>query len=92
MIALAIAGALLVVAGSLIAKPQTGRRTGDGALGGQARREPQPRYDQNGHVIEPPADMQTLWARRLSQLGYAVTFASIVLFIIAGFVSDLQPQ
>lgn len=30
-------------------------------------------------------------ARHLTSSGYAITFASIVLFIIAGFVSDLHP-
>lgn len=30
-------------------------------------------------------------ARRLTTSGYAITFASILLFIIAGFVSDLRP-
>ncbi len=91
VIALAIAGALLVVAGSLIAKPQTGRGPGDDRARGQSRMGSAPRYDEKGHVIEPPADAQTLWARGLSRLGYAVTFASMVLFIIAGFVSDLEP-
>lgn len=91
VIALAITGALLVIAGSLIAKPQTGRGPGAGGARGRAGNTPQPRYDQNGHVIEPPADAQTMWSRRLSQAGYAITFVSIVLFIIAGFVSDLQP-
>ncbi len=91
VIALAIIGALLVIAGSLIAKPQTGRGPGHSGAGGQEHSSPQPRYDQKGHVIDPPADAQTLWSRRLSRAGYAITFVSIALFIIAGFVSDLQP-
>jgi len=38
----------------------------------------------------PPARKRPL-ARHLTSSGYVITFASIVLFIIAGFVSDLRP-
>ncbi|MGI9500219.1 MAG: hypothetical protein ACR2P3_09285 [Geminicoccaceae bacterium] len=60
VITLAVLGALLVMAGALIAKPE---RSGS----------------------------KRPLARRLTSSGYAITFASIVLFIIAGFVSDLRP-
>lgn len=68
VIALALAGALLVTAGSLMAKP-----------GGPGK--PQREKNDSGNLL----------ARRLTQIGYAVTFTSIALFIVAGFVSDLRP-
>lgn len=34
---------------------------------------------------------QSLLSRSLTSSGYVVTFASILLFIVAGFVSDLRP-
>ncbi len=36
-------------------------------------------------------DRQTPLSRTLTSSGYAITGASILLFIIAGFVSDLRP-
>ena len=40
----------------------------------------------------PPSESRkSPLARHLTSSGYAITFASIVLFIIAGFVSDLRP-
>jgi len=69
VIALAIVGALLVTAGSLVSKPRS-------------RNAPEPdRRD----------DEQSVLARRLTTVGYVVTMASIALFIVAGFVSDLRP-
>ena len=37
------------------------------------------------------SDQRSLLSRGLTSSGYVVTFASILLFIIAGFVSDLRP-
>ena len=69
VIALAVVGALLVTAGSLVSKPR-------------GRNAPE--------TVEPD-DEQSMLAKRLTTVGYAVTMISIVLFIVAGFVSDLRP-
>lgn len=69
VVALAIIGALLVTAGSLLAKP---------------------RPKQGSKAASPGGEEDSVLPRWLTQLGYAVTFTSIVLFIIAGFVSDLR--
>lgn len=68
VIALAIVGALLVTAGSLITKP---------------RPPGTPEPDEE--------DLRGTFAQRLTTAGYVVTMASIALFIVAGFVSDLRP-
>ncbi len=43
----------------------------------------------NKMSVPAPHDNKSPLARHLTSAGYAITFASIVLFIIAGFVSDL---
>ena len=75
VIGLAILGALMVTAGSLVARP--------------TRPESPPEHAQ-ANAPEAP-DGQTLLSRSLTRVGYAVTMLSIVLFIVAGFVSDLRP-
>ncbi len=70
VIAFAILGAALVMAGSLTARSGTARSSlPDNAAKGKAPR--------------------SALSRHLTTTGYVITFVSITLFIIAGFVSDL---
>ncbi len=84
VIACALIGAVLVVAGSLTGTP---RRPPDSGGGMPQRWQP-------GHPVETTGrspDRENAWSRRLTTAGYAITFVSIGLFIVAGFVSDLRP-
>lgn len=70
VITLAVLGALLVTAGSLVQKPARSQtNTAAGSRSGA----------------------KSGLAKHLTTSGYVITFASILLFIIAGFVSDLRP-
>ena len=70
VITLAILGALLVTAGSLVHKPVQAPSGGSRNSSSQRKRG---------------------LAMHLTRSGYAITCTSILLFIIAGFVSDLRP-
>ncbi len=69
VVALAIIGALLVTAGSLLAKR------------GTPGRQPASTPEKSPRVL----------SHSLTVLGYVLTITSIVLFIVAGFVSNLAP-
>jgi hypothetical protein len=47
--------------------------------------------DQSGAARRSTDNRVRPLSRRLTTFGYAITAASVLLFIIAGFVSDLRP-
>lgn len=50
-----------------------------------------PEHAQSGKAKATRTDRKQGLAKHLTTSGYAITFGSILLFIIAGFVSDLRP-
>ena len=50
-----------------------------------------PERAQSGKIKATQADRIHGFAKHLTTSGYAITLGSILLFIIAGFVSDLRP-
>ncbi|MGI9506976.1 MAG: hypothetical protein ACR2RE_28375 [Geminicoccaceae bacterium] len=50
-----------------------------------------PERAQSGKTKATQADRKHGFAKHLTISGYAITLGSILLFIIAGFVSDLRP-
>lgn len=82
VIGLAILGAVLVTAGSLLRKSplskEEAQRLGTSSEGG------------GDGSLERGSDGSTPLSRALTWAGYVFTFISIALFIVAGFVADLE--
>ena len=84
VIACALLGAGLVVAGSLVGVSQHPSRSDHAS--------PQTwQPNSQTETSNDATDNANTWSQRLTRAGYAITFTSIALFIVAGFVSDLRP-